>query len=151
MPLALSAPSRTLIGLVLRFYLEPVTVRAIVTSLLVCLLLGCPFLCRAAEAGCSHELSGATGEPHDGSHIPPSCPDDGVCCICAGATQTGELRVGDLASPGFHACFDGWFLPLAVVPLSSGTRYPAFDKPPAGLAIFGNALAVRAFLQNFRF
>jgi hypothetical protein len=126
-------------------------VRAIVSTLLVCLLLACPFLCRAAEAGCSHELSGATGEPRDDPHIPPSCPDDGVCCICAGATQTGEFRASDLTSPGFLACFDGWFLPLAVVPLSSGMRYPVLEKPPAGLALFGDGLAVRAFLQNFRF
>jgi hypothetical protein len=133
------------------FYPGPVTVRAIVSKLLVCLLLACPYLCRAVEGGCSHELTTAADDPDDDSHIPPSCPNDGVCCICAGATQTGEFRAGDLASPGFLACVDGWSFPLAVVPLSSATRYPALEKPPAGLAVFGDGLAVRAFLQNFRF
>ena len=127
------------------------TVRTTVTMLLICLLLACPFLCRAAETGCSHELSGASSGPQDDSHIPPSCPDDGVCCICAGATQTGEFRAADLASPDLLPCLDGWFLPLLPSPHIFVMRYLALEESPVGLAVFGDALAVRAFLQDFRF
>jgi hypothetical protein len=122
-----------------------------VSMLLVCLLLACPFLCRAAETGCSHELSGASSGPQDDSRIPPSCPDDGVCCICAGATQTGEFRAADQTSPDLLPSLDGWFLPLLPSPHIFVTQYLALEEPPAGLAAFGDALAVRAFLQDFRF
>jgi hypothetical protein len=30
-------------------------------------------------------------------------------------------------------------------------RYLALEESPVGLAVFGDALAVRAFLQDFRF
>lgn len=125
--------------------------RPIVSALLACLLLACPLLCRAVESECSHELSGATGGPQDGSHIPTSCPDDGVCCVCAGATQTGEFRSADLASPDPLPSLNSWLLFLPTLPPIGVTRYPAREEPPAGLAVFGDALAVRAFLQNFRF
>jgi len=122
-----------------------------ITMLLVCLLLACPFLCRAAEAGCRHELSGESSQPQDDSHIPRSCPDDGVCCICAGAIQSGEYRAADLASPDLLPSFDGWFVPLLPSPHILVTKYRALEEPLVGLALFDNALAVRAFLQDFRF
>jgi hypothetical protein len=131
--------------------LEPAPVRPIVSVFLACLLLACPLLCRAAESECSHELSGTTSGPQDGSHIPPSCPDDGVSCICAGATQTGEFRATDLASPDLLASLDSWLLFPPTSPTLDVTRCPTREDPPAGLAVFGDALAVRAYLQNFRF
>lgn len=125
--------------------------RQLVSTLLVGLILFCPLLCRAAEDGCNHEPSETTSTPHDGSHVPPSCPDDGVSCICAGATQTGELRVGDLAPPDLLPALDAWFFAFSSPPHVPPSIQLALEETPAGLAIYGDSLAVRAFLQNFRF
>jgi len=119
--------------------------------LLVGLLFACPFLCRAAEAGCNHELSGASSGPRDDAPFEPACPDDGVCCICAGATQTGEFRGTDLALPDPLPSLVGQSLSLLPSPRVSVTQYLALEGPPVGLAAFGDAPGVRAFLQNFRF
>jgi hypothetical protein len=127
------------------------TVRIFATTLLICLLVACPLFCRAAETGCSHELSEASSGPPDDSHIPPSCPDDGVCCICAGATQTGDVRAADLASSELPPSLDGRFLPLLPAPHIFVVQYFTLEEPPVGLAVFGDALGVRAFLQDFRF
>jgi hypothetical protein len=126
-------------------------VRQVVSTFLVVLILFCPLLCRAAEDACDHELSGTTSTPQDDSHVPPCCPDDGVSCICAGATQTGELRAGDVAPPNLLPALDARFFAFSSPPHVPPSIQLALEDAPAGLAVYGDSLAVRAFLQNFRF
>lgn len=125
--------------------------RSFVSLFLVSLLLACPLLCRAIEPGCSHELTGGANDLDDDSHIPPSCPDDGVSCISGGAVQTGELRAVDLPSPMTMLFLDGWFPTSLLTPLISLSQHLTAEGTPTGLAALGDALSVRAFLQNFRF
>jgi hypothetical protein len=125
--------------------------RTLVSLFLAGLLLACPLLCRAAESGCCHESLGAAGESQEDSHAPPSCPDDAVSCICAGATQADDCRAAALAPPHSLPFLDGLFFDLHPAFPVSDTRNPIPLEPPARLAAFGDALAVRAFLQNFRF
>ncbi len=47
---------------------------------------------------------------------------------------------------------DGWFHATALsTPLTSLSQHLTAEGTPTGLAALGDALSVRAFLQNFRF
>jgi hypothetical protein len=46
---------------------------------------------------------------------------------------------------------DGWFLASLPTPLISLSQHLTAEGAPTGLAALGDALSVRAFLQNFRF
>lgn len=125
--------------------------RTVVSALLIGLLLFCPLLCRAAEEACGHESIETTSTPQNDSHVPPSCPEDGISCICAGATQNGELRAVDITSPDLLPTLDAWLFALSPASHPSTSIPLAAHEAPVGLAIYGDSLTVRAFLQNFRF
>jgi hypothetical protein len=102
----------------------------------------CPLICGAGEIGHpSHQL-GSSDSPS-----PSHCPEEGDNCICQGAVQGDHFRVPDLGSEAI-----GPFLfldrsnDLLLHPLAHLTS----DGSPTGLAGWGDAHAVRAFLQNYR-
>jgi hypothetical protein len=124
--------------------------RAFLSLLLVGLLTACPLLCRAAETGCSADHGRGAGESK-GERPAPACPDDGVCCVCAGAVHAAESRVpapvlGDLNPP--------WDLPPATafgrLSLDRFASRTTCKGTPSGFAGWADALGVRALLQNFR-
>jgi hypothetical protein len=82
--------------------LRGVPVRTFAILLLAGLLTGCPLLCGWGAAGmarhCCEDEAGPEGP------LPAPCPDDGVCCACAGAVHPDEVVVPgpdtyDLSSP----------------------------------------------------
>ena len=107
------------------------------------LLFACPFLCRAAEAGCNHELSGASSGPRD--DVSPSSLLVPMMEFAASvrATETGEFRGTDLASPDPLPSWDGQSLSLLPSPRVSVTQYLALEGPPVGLAAFGDVPGTR--------
>jgi hypothetical protein len=122
-------------------------VRAIAVLLLIGLLATCPLLCAAAAAGpgpdCCEEADGPAGD------FPDSCPGDGVCCICAGAIQSHEVRVPGLEALAFQAPLNFACLATVRSPLHN-LDHLTLGGTPTGLAGWGDAAQVRALLQNFR-
>jgi hypothetical protein len=120
-------------------------VRVFLSALLTVLILACPFICGAAEA-----IHLARGH-HAGSSpiVPAHCPEDSDDCICRGAVQSADVRV-----PGVDAISS--LLPLhgLVGILDHAPAYSlahlTSDGSPTGLAGWGDAVTVRAVLQNFR-
>src|SRR4051812_13243725 len=117
-------------------------VRSTVALTLAILITLCPFLCGAAEFGQgTHRHDVTEGTSHDSS-APDQCPEEGDNCICQGAVQADCVRfVGDAA--GFCLVID-LLLPSASQSLAHMTR----EGSTTGLASWGNAHAVRSFLQN---
>jgi hypothetical protein len=117
-------------------------VRALINTLLACLILACPFLCGADEIGhgAQHEHSGK-------GTAPAHCPENSDNCVCRGAVQSSDVRAN---APVADACAP-LFLPapplLTVQPLHHLTT----EGSPTGLASWGGSLTIRALLQNFRF
>lgn len=123
------------------------SVRKILSTLLTCLILACPFVCGAAEAvEGSHQrhAAGQTGTP-----APVHCPEDTDNCVCGGAVQVGDVKVPGIDPVGLPLPFDGRFGLLAHAP-GHASPHLTRDGTPTGLAAWGNSTAVRALLQNFR-
>lgn len=109
-------------------------------TLLVGLLLSCPVLCGADEIG--HDAAAGDASPgHD------DCPEGDDGCVCQGAVQVDAVRAtlpeatlaGLLYALVPHPC-----------PLPPPLRLTP-DGSATGLAGWGDATTVRAYLQNFRF
>lgn len=147
--------------------------RTFSTSLLVGILTICPVLCRTVEVAHASLRGHATEVPTDAARppcdlaqkgddccpadaddrVPPGgddcCPEGGDNCICGGAVEAhGSQDLGP-GTWGDSPCFD------ALPGVGSTAHTHAFvhltsDGQPAGLASWGDALSVRARLQNFR-
>lgn len=122
------------------------SVRRLLVLILTGLLLACPLLCGADEIGHStqHEVSSddaGKGHPSD------QCPEGSDNCVCRGAVQADDVRaeLPDVIAIGLL------FLPIERPCLSLPAHHLTSDGSPTGLAAWGDALTVRAYLQNFRF
>ena len=124
------------------------TVRTFVTLLLTGLLLACPFVCGATEAGHATPQEHAAGTPAN-RHAPSHCPEDSDDCVCRGAVQSNDVRVPNADAVGLPFQLLGLAGGLAHSPAHS-LAHLTIDGSPAGLAGWGNATAVRALLQNYR-
>ena len=119
--------------------------RNVVTTLLVSLILVCPFVCGAAEAcHVTHREHAAGGS------APSHCPEDNDGCVCRGAVQSSDVRIPNSDAIGISLPLDELARKLAHSPAHSLVHLTT-DGHPTGLAGWGDSLAVRAFLQNFRF
>jgi hypothetical protein len=121
-------------------------VRTFLVATLIGLLVSCPAVCGAAEAGHgSHghrEPSGSPGDPR----APVHCPEDGEDCICNGAVLAGDVRLPD-SDPDRLTPLLAFVVPPARHLVA---HHLTPDSAPTGLAGRGDSRAVRAFLQNFR-
>lgn len=120
--------------------------RSLVSTLLAGLLLACPFLCGADEVGHSAQHEAIPGDAGRG-HSPDQCPEGGDNCVCRGAVQTNDARA---TSPDMVAS-GSLYIPVAQPCLLPPAYHLTLDGSPTGLAGWGDALTVRAYLQNFRF
>ncbi|WP_406696257.1 hypothetical protein V5E97_35245 [Singulisphaera sp. Ch08] len=119
--------------------------RSILATFLAILITLCPLLCGAAEFGQgAHRHDVAENSSHDSS-APDQCPEEGDNCICQGAVQGGHVRFFG-AETFNHSILVGLLFPLSLNTLSHQAR----ERSSTGLADWGNALAVRSFLQNYR-
>jgi hypothetical protein len=117
------------------------SVRVFLSLLLVYLISSCPFICGSAEMD---HLAHAPEPTHQPSH-PAHCPQDDDACICSGAISSVDVRLPDVDHVG---------LPTNLALHSHAHCHPvahlAWDGSPAGLAGWGDAVTIRAVLQNFR-
>lgn len=120
--------------------------RRLVSVLLTGLLLACPFLCGADEIGHSTRHEAASDDTQK-SHAPDQCPEGGDNCVCKGAVQTSDVRADAPDTIAWGPLFVLLEQPLLLPPADHLTQ----DGSPTGLAGWGDALTVRAYLQNFRF
>jgi hypothetical protein len=118
-------------------------VRSIVVLMLMGMILACPFVCGLGEDACAsdrHHHGERPGTPNSGH-----CPEDADDCICRGAVQLSTVKAPDIDAIG---------VPLLLQHLSDApahfSSHLTSDGHPAGLAGWGDSLAVRALLQNFR-
>jgi len=119
-------------------------------TLLSGLLLACPLLCGADEAGLhAHATTlGQDGQPTD--HSDHDCPEGSDNCVCKGAVSSagndvrGAVRSITLAPALFY-------LP-AIAPLAIGLcqHHLSWKGTPTGLAGWGDSLTILALLQTFR-
>lgn len=124
------------------------TVRTFVTLLLTGLILACPFVCGVAEEGhATHREHAAAGPAN--SPAPAHCPENNDDCICRGAVQSADVRVPGMDSVSFPLPLRGIAGILDHAPSHSLARLTS-DGTPTGLASWGDAATIRAFLQNFR-
>lgn len=116
--------------------------------LLTGLILACPFLCGTAEAGhVTHREHSASG-PAD-APAPGHCPEESDDCICRGAVQSADVRVPGGDPIGFLLPLHGLVGILDHAPAHSLAHLTS-GGTPTGLAGWGDAVTVRALLQNFR-
>ncbi|SIO62509.1 hypothetical protein SAMN05444166_7067 [Singulisphaera sp. GP187] len=119
--------------------------RSLLASFLALLITLCPLLCGAAEFGQGahrHDVPESTS--HDSS-TPDQCPEEGDNCICQGAVQAGHVRFFG-ADAVDHTILVGVLFPSALQSLTYLTK----ERSSTGLGHWGNALAIRSFLQNYR-
>ena len=148
--------------------------RTLTVSFAIAIVTLCPILCRTIEVAHASPQDRVTRASSD-APLPPSvlsdatddccpsgregrtpiggddcCPGGEDTCLCSGTVQGDDAQAPDPRGVGISCPFD---CPPdasrlahrhALVHLNS-------DGQPAGLASWGDALAVRAFLQNFRF
>jgi len=115
-------------------------VRVLLNLILAGLIIACPAVCGAGEAG--HDAH--RPEAADSQGDPVHCPQDGDACICEGAVPTNDVQVPTLdtvALPFFVALVHGLAHPIP---------HLTWNGSPTGLAGWGDSLTVRALLQNFR-
>lgn len=122
--------------------------RSCVALLLTGLLLACPFLCGAAEASHvthqEHPVSGPSDSP-----APGHCPEDTDNCICRGAVSSADARVPGVDAISSPLPLHGQVGILDHAP-AHALAHLTSDGHATGLAGRGNAVRVRAYLQNFR-
>ena len=124
------------------------TVRTLLSMLLTSIILACPLLCGLAEAGhVAHRGHSAEG-PSD-NHGPAHCPEDTDNCICRGAVQSADIRVPCIDSISSPLPLHGLFGILDHAPAHSLAHLTS-EGTATGLAGWGDAVTVRALLQNFR-
>ena len=116
-------------------------------TLLAFLLLACPFVCGADEIGHGDQHEASSGEAGP-DHRPDQCPDGGDSCVCRGAVASQETQAA-LPDAGVADVLD--HLTPAQPLLRAAAHHLTRDGSPTGLAGWGDALTVRAYLQNFRF
>lgn len=119
--------------------------RSLITTLLTCLILACPFLCGADEVG--HSVQHGHGTDETGNdNAPAHCPESSDNCVCRGAVQTSNVRATaldvDAAAPPF--------LLASPLHLAPPLHHLVWEGTPTGLASWGDSLTIRALLQNFR-
>jgi hypothetical protein len=116
--------------------------------LLIGLILVCPFLCGTAEADHvthrEHPMSG----PVDNT-APCHCPAESDDCICRGAVQSADIRLPDIDSVCSPIPAHGLPGILEHAPAHSFAHLTT-DGNPTGLAGWGDAITIRALLQDFR-
>jgi hypothetical protein len=120
-------------------------VRASLALYLAALLTLCPLLCGAAEFGQGAHRHGVSGGCSNDSSSPDRCPEEGDNCICQGAVPADNVRHTGSDAVGLAQLVDA-ILHAPLRPIAHLTC----EGIPTGLAGWGDALAVRAFLQNFR-
>ena len=122
--------------------------RVFLSALLAVLILTCPLLCGAVEAGHvahrEHPVSGPADSP-----APGHCPEDADNCICRGAVQSADVRVPGVDAISSPLPSHGLVGVLDHAPAHSLAHLTS-DGTPTGLAGRGDAVTVRAYLQNFR-
>ncbi len=116
--------------------------RTLISTLLACLILACPFLCGADEVGHSvqHEHTGK-------GDAPVHCPESSDNCVCRGAVQISDMRA---STPGLDVSAPLFFL-VPPLSLAHPLHHLTWEGSPTGLASWGDSLTIRALLQNFRF
>ncbi|AGA26429.1 hypothetical protein [Singulisphaera acidiphila] len=119
--------------------------RSILATFLAILITLCPLLCGAAEFGQGAHRHDVSGSPSHDSSAPDQCPEEGDNCICQGAVQADHIRFLGAHATG-HSIIVGLLLPTPLHLLFSLSQKGA----STGLGRWGNALAVRSFLQNYR-
>ena len=111
------------------------------------LLMLCPILCGAKEFGHGAHRHGASDGATNDPSAPDHCPEDGDNCICQGAVQLDEVRTPD---QNFDALGVPTLLDLSFPTPQHPIAHLTWGGSPTGLAGWGDATAVRSFLQNFR-
>jgi len=121
-------------------------VRGLVSLTLIGLIALCPAFCGAEEVGHGPHHHGVSGAAASDPAAPTHCSEDGDNCICQGAVPAVDVRV----SPPVHDLG----LPLLFAAIIHTPPHPLAhltpDVSPTGLGAWGDALAIRAMLQNFR-
>jgi hypothetical protein len=119
--------------------------RTLVAIALIGILALCPVVCGAEEFGHGAHRHGTSDDAGPAPSAPVHCPEEGDNCICQGAVQSVDVRLPDADLFGLSLdC--GTLGPIPPHPLAHLTC----DGSPAGLAGWGNAHAIRSYLQNFR-
>ena len=117
--------------------------RVFLSALLTVLILTCPLLCGAAEAGHVTHREHPVSSP-----APGHCPEDADNCICQGAVQSADVRVPGVDAISSPLPPHGLVGVLDHAPAHSLAHLTS-DGTPTGLAGWGDAVTVRAYLQNF--
>jgi hypothetical protein len=123
-------------------------VRCLASLVLIGSIWTCPFFCGAAEAGhTARHLTAAAGPR--GHSAPDDCPRQGDNCICQGAVQSADIRL-----PGPDVTSSPLALYGQTGILDHAPSHPlthlTCEGTPTGLAGWGDTIAVRALLQDFR-
>lgn len=122
--------------------------RRFAALLLTGLLLACPLLCGAAEASHVTHQEHPASVPAD-SPAPGHCPEDTDNCICRGAVPSADVRTPGIDAISSPLPLHGLAGILSHAP-AHWLAHMTSDGTPAGLAGWGDAIRVRAFLQVFR-
>jgi hypothetical protein len=106
-------------------------------------------MCRATDTVRATECSQQEQGSKDECPTPNPCSDGGTNCLCDGAVEGSYVRA--LAFDALALAEPFASLPPAVCELPSLLDHLTEDSHPCGLIALGDALTVRALLQNFRF
>lgn len=121
--------------------------RSLLATFLAGLLFACPILCGADEIGHVAQHGHSPGSPDDADAPGDDCPENSDNCVCRGATPSTDAR-----SIAQDFGLSPLVLPFDPAPLAAHLLpHPTGEGAPHGLSGRGDALTVRALLQNFRF
>lgn len=120
-------------------------VRRLVSMLLSGLILACPYLCGADEAG--QRMGHAHVAGQSGSDDAPAhCPESSDNCVCQGAIQTNDAGATTPDAEGSTP----FFFVIPTFLFAHPLHHLTCEGSPTGLASWGDSLTIRAVLQNFR-
>lgn len=120
--------------------------RTVTSWTLIALIVSCPLFCAADQCDpCTHHVSEADGPDCD----PSSCPGDSGDCVCKGAVLAVICRSVDIDSVSLPLPGD-CLLPAAGPGLLIHLVHLSHRGWLADPVEPGGALAIRAWLQNFR-